>query len=324
RYWDGSQWTENVSDAGVASTDPYDAAAPDGPGSTEPTVVTPVGDTTDSYPTATPPASPPYVPPSPVADGGGDGGSKRGLVLGGANLAAVAIAVIAILALGGDDDDPSVRAELASAIQDDTDLTQSEAECVADLLVDEAGEDAFEDTDFSADDPPTEFIAAFLAVGPQTFVDDCGVDESTFSGSTDSTDDGDEDLEDLEDACAEGDFSACDDLYFASDLGSELEEFGSTCGGIAEPQDGLCELTNGGEDEATDGLPDGFADGSFEDMLTDTYQEMFGISEEKARCLAEQISGAVQDGELNEDQITSEIFDYLEECDISLDEISAN
>ncbi|MGK2949152.1 MAG: DUF2510 domain-containing protein, partial [Acidimicrobiales bacterium] len=26
RYWDGSQWTDNVSDGGVASTDPYDAA----------------------------------------------------------------------------------------------------------------------------------------------------------------------------------------------------------------------------------------------------------------------------------------------------------
>ena len=35
RYWDGTQWTENVSDAGVASTDPYEAAAPRAPAAPE-------------------------------------------------------------------------------------------------------------------------------------------------------------------------------------------------------------------------------------------------------------------------------------------------
>ena len=28
RYWDGSQWTEHIADAGVAGTDPLEAAAP--------------------------------------------------------------------------------------------------------------------------------------------------------------------------------------------------------------------------------------------------------------------------------------------------------
>ena len=112
------------------------------------------------------------------------------------------------------------------------------------------------------------------------------------AASTDSNDDGgdsgrqcdggEEGLEDLEAACADGDFGACDDLYFASELGSELEEFGSTCGGIAEPQDGLCESTNGGEGEATGGATDGFDDGNFEDIIADAYEETFGISEEKA------------------------------------------
>jgi Protein of unknown function (DUF2510) len=353
RYWDGSQWTDNVSDAGVASTDPYEGAAseevapeavaetpgpeaePAGTGSDEPTVVTPIEDTTASYPTATttPPVPPPYVPPSPVADGGGGGGSKRGLLIGGAILAAVAIAVIAFLALGGDDD-PSVRAQLATAIEDDTDVTSDQAECIADLIVDEAGEDAFQDTDFDAEDPPPEFITAFLAVGPQAFADECGVDETAFGGSGGSTDTSDEgtdtsdegtnggedDLEALEDACADGDFEACDDLYFAAEVGSDLEDFGSTCGGTAEPQQGSCEATNGGEDEITGG----FSDGNFEDIIADTYQEAFGLSEEKAQCLAERISGAIEDGELNEEEAMSEIFEYLEECDISLEEIGAN
>ena len=314
RYWDGSQWTENVSDAGVASTDPYDAAEADPAaplGSTEPTIVTPVGDSTDSYPTAPtpPPAAPPYVPPSPVADGGrdGDGGSKRGLVIGGAILAAVAIAVVAFLALGGDDDDPSVRAELASVIQSETDLSDSEAECVADLLVDEAGEDASR-TPTSTPRTPAGVHCGVPRRRPADVrrrlrrgrVQLGRVDRqqrATVEAAAAATV-AMSDLQDLEAACADGDFGACDDLYFASEIGSDLEEFGSTCGGIAEPQEGLCESTDGGEGEAADGNTDGLGDGNFRDMLTDTYQEMFSISEEKAQCLAEQVSGAIRDGEL--------------------------
>ena len=116
-------------------------------------------------------------------------------MIGGAILAAVAIAVVAFLALGGDDDGSS----------------------------DEASN---ESTDASDEDNSTD-------------------------------DGGEEDLEDLEDACADGDFGVCDDLYFAAELGSELEEFGSTCGGIAEPQEGFCETTNGGEDEPPDGTRTG-------------------------------------------------------------------
>ena len=29
RYWDGSQWSEHVADAGVSGTDPLDAVAPE-------------------------------------------------------------------------------------------------------------------------------------------------------------------------------------------------------------------------------------------------------------------------------------------------------
>ncbi len=42
-------------------------------------------------------------------------------------------------------------------------------------------------------------------------------------------------LDDLYDDCESGDLVACDDLYFQAPLGSEYEEFGSTCGGIGGP-----------------------------------------------------------------------------------------
>jgi hypothetical protein len=105
RYWDGTAWTEHVANAGVASIDPYEAGGSTPPPDA-PTLVTPVSaDDTASYPTAGPPG--PYAPPPPVATGGtspAEGRSRRRLAIGGGILAAVALAVIAILALGGDDE----------------------------------------------------------------------------------------------------------------------------------------------------------------------------------------------------------------------------
>jgi hypothetical protein len=44
----------------------------------------------------------------------------------------------------------------------------------------------------------------------------------------------DDALAGLEEACAGGDWTACDDLYFQAPAGSELEEFGRTCGGVTD------------------------------------------------------------------------------------------
>ena len=258
RYWDGTQWTDNVADAGVASKDPYapvvaeptpslstpsDAPSPEDASAEAPTVVTPVSsDETTEYPAAATPT--PYVPPTPVATGGdGTGGRKRNrLVIGGAILAAVAVAVIAFLALGGEDDEP----------------------------------------------------AAPLA------------DEAT--STTEPAGRGEETLEDLREACADGDFEACDLLYISAERGSDLEVFGSTCGGIAAPQDGSCEATNGGEI-----IPGGF---SPEDLM-----QAYGIDEEQAECVAERIGDAIRDGDLDVEQGLSNIFEVAAECDISLEEL---
>jgi hypothetical protein len=266
----------------------------------------------------------------------GDGGSKKGLLIGGAILAAVAIAVVAFLALGGDDED-DVRTQLASTLERETDLSGSDAECVADFFVDELGEDAFEGVDFDAADAPDELEEAFVDAGPRA-IEECDIDVSALGGvddggtdATDGTDEGDdggseEDLATLEDDCSNGDFAACDSLYFAADVGSDLEEFGSTCGGTADAQEGQCELTNGGEDSPGDGgitdspaLPDDFSD-----ILADTYEESFNLSREKAECLADKLADAIEDGTIDQEQVMTDFFDYLEDCDISMEEIGAN
>lgn len=56
----------------------------------------------------------------------------------------------------------------------------------------------------------------------------------------------DADLDRLWTSCGDGDMQACDDLYFESDVGSDYEAFGATCGYRIETND-LC----------VDAMPDG-------------------------------------------------------------------
>jgi hypothetical protein len=354
RYWDGSQWTDNVSDAGVADTDPYVAdadatvadapaaaadepAAPEPPAPVDPTVVDPAPpapDATAAWPTTpaapgfpTPP--PPYVPTAPVSPGGG-GGSKRGLLVGGGILAAIAIAVVAFLALGGDDDESDIRAQLASALQRDTELSPSDAECVADFFVDDLGEDAFEGVDFTAADPPEELQSAFVESGFKA-VEECDLDASAFGGETpDTSDDGgdgtygsDPELDALYDSCEDGDYAACDELYNSSPSGSEYEEFADTCGERNEPSGYCVDIYEDGDDSGglTDGaeLPDNYAD-----ILADTYEESLGLSREQAECLADKLTRAIEGGDLTEEDAVAGFMEYLSDCDIDPEEIGAN
>lgn len=201
--------------------------------------------------------------------------------MGGGILAAIAIAVVAFLALGGDDDE-SIETQLAASFARDTGASDEEAACVARLLVDEAGEDAFKDTDFSASDPPPEVVTALLAMEPEKLMDECGIDEEAFGGTDGSTD-------------------------------------GSTD-----------ESTDTSADASTDGFTDGITDSSAlpegfdEETLADTYEQMLGLRPDQAECLAGKLKDAIESGELNEEQVTSEFFDYLSDCDISMEEISGN
>jgi hypothetical protein len=57
-----------------------------------------------------------------------------------------------------------------------------------------------------------------------------------------------------------------------------------------------------------------------EEILNEAYQEM-GLREDQAECLTDRILEAMESGELDEEQAMSEIFDYLEECDIDLEDL---
>jgi hypothetical protein len=388
RYWDGTQWTEHVSNAGVASTDPYEAATapadavqegpetaatePDGPTTpdapaeadaatapdapteavptsgdaapTDPTVVDAAAvdaDTTAAWPTQpdAPAPPPPYVPVATDGEGGDDGGSKKRLLIGGGILVAIVIAVIAFMSLSGDDDSSDVRGQLAAKLQEEEGLSSQQADCVAGLIVDEAGEDAFSDTDFDADDPPPEFVAAVLSVGLSTLSEECGLDDDAFTSSSNDTgttqsepgdaEEGsygsDPELDALYDDCAAGDVEACDDLYFQSPSGSEYEEFGDTCGGRNEPS-GTCQsLYPDGVDASSSGSGSSSeVSGDVQDMIADVYESTFDLDRDKAECLAEQMGGLVESGEIAQNEALTEVFDYLSDCDISIGEISGN
>ncbi|MDH5236099.1 MAG: DUF2510 domain-containing protein, partial [Acidimicrobiia bacterium] len=99
RYWDGTQWTEHVSDAGVQSTDPLEQAAQPGG----------VVDPTQTIVTGGAPTAP--MPSAPAADGlpqyANSGAQKSGgfpivpVVLG---LVAAAVVIGALVFfIGGDD-----------------------------------------------------------------------------------------------------------------------------------------------------------------------------------------------------------------------------
>lgn len=364
RYWDGSTWTDNVSDAGVASTDAYEAAAvadaapaapsepspppppvePTTAGWAEPTTAMPVAgaEPTATWPTPpAPPAPPGYAPPPPGGpiEPPGSGGSKKGLLIGGGILAVIAIIVAVLLLGGGDDKDgESVTTQLAAQFKRGGDLTNAQADCIAESVVDEMGEDAFDGVDFTADEPPEE-IQDELFSAALNALEDCDIDPADFGGSTDDTtdttegsDDGgdggdgsygsDPELDDLYDACADGDFQACDDLYLQSPAGSEYEEFGDTCGDRNEPQGYCVDLY--GEDGGGDGGTGGALPDDFEDQLAQIYEDSLGLSSEQAQCLAGKLADAVSSGDITEDEAFSDVFGFLEACDIDPSEISGN
>lgn len=89
RYWDGFNWTSDVSDGGVTSFDPYEAA-PQQPQQ-------PLGYGPQGY------SSGPY---GAQPAGGGGSGPSTGLLVGlGAAILVVIIAIVFVVASGGDDDD---------------------------------------------------------------------------------------------------------------------------------------------------------------------------------------------------------------------------
>lgn len=287
RYWDGTRWTDNVSDAGVAGTDPFDGPtstvpptppAPEAPADPSPTVAMGV-------PAADPTASWPAVPATPVsaggdpASGGSSGGSKKGFLIGGGILAIIAI-VVAVLALGGDDDDGNdrdrIHGELTSTLQDEADLSARDSRCVADFIIDELGEDTLADVDFDADEPPAEIYDDFF--------------EAMGDGMID-----------------------CEVSGFDLDLPDDTDTTDDTADDTTDDTDDLDDLGD------IDELPAGVRE-----EMASQFEQQLGLSPEKADCLAGRMFDVIESGAIDEEDAMSDFMAYLSDCDISLSELSPN
>jgi hypothetical protein len=279
RYWDGRQWTDHVADAGVAGEDPYEP---------------PVAATSDPEPTAEPEAVVSADAPTAITPVAGDDTTQYPTAPAAAPYPPPPAYVPPTPVATGASHEEKGRRRLiiGGAI-----LAVAALAVIAFLAL---GGD---------DDEPTDP----LANGSVPTTEDTGGDDG------DGGDGGGESLEDLRDACASGDFAACDSLYFAAEAGSDLEGFGSTCGGTAPPQSGACEVTNGGEDVPVGGFdPD-----DLDDIYQDAFESM-GLTEDQAECLTDHIIDAIDSGDIDEDQALEGYLSFLEDCDISLEDIGAN
>jgi len=183
RYWDGSTWTDHVSDRGVAATDPIaDATAAPAQASPAaqptPARTAPTPDPTQVTPTsATPPATPVFTGGAAVSTGR----SKTSMLIGGAIAVAVVVAAGAFFLLRGDDtrDVGVARAGLLN-ILDETDAPSDVTDEAVDIgacpfdfagpattALQEADRDV---TDVDAD---TNLVVVFLPPDEQTLT--CGV-----------------------------------------------------------------------------------------------------------------------------------------------------
>jgi len=81
---------------------------------------------------------------------------------------------------GGDADD--LKAELSEEFQDDgAGLDEGDADCFAEVIVDEIGADELADVDFSAESPPAELEDEFAAAA-QKAIADCDIDPESLGG----------------------------------------------------------------------------------------------------------------------------------------------
>lgn len=102
--------------------------------------------------------------------------------------------------------------------------------------------------------------------------------------------------------------------YAKDECGIDLESSGDT-GDDSSTDDTAADSDESSDDTVSD-VP---ASGDMVEQLAAVYEETFGISNEKATCLAEAIFGA--GGELADASDPSAAMELLDDCDISLDEI---
>ena len=95
-------------------------------------------------------------------------------------LGATAVLLLTAGACGNSDGEltaADIKTELSANFQSGGDgLTKEQADCYADLLIEEVGVDKLKDIDLSADTPPAEIQDA-VATASEKAIDECGLPE---------------------------------------------------------------------------------------------------------------------------------------------------
>ena len=97
-------------------------------------------------------------------------------------LGAAAALLLTAAACGSSEDELSaadIKTELSANFQSGEDgLTKEQADCYADLIIEEAGVDTLKDIDLSAETPPAEIQDAVAAATARS-VDECGLPDGS-------------------------------------------------------------------------------------------------------------------------------------------------
>lgn len=193
RYWDGTAWTDQVSDGGVVSTDPPGDAPTEvtTPGAGGETVATPVvGPPLAGTPTGPPAAGGPYVTPT-------ESDKKLPVgILALAGLAVVAVVAALVIFLGGGDDGGSDNVASTDDLSDLSDL--SDASDLSDFSDFSDLSDLPDLSDFSDFSDLSDFTDLFTDFSD--FSDDFSDFSDDFSDeATDEEDEPDTDLDGVPD-----------------------------------------------------------------------------------------------------------------------------
>lgn len=321
RYWDGSNWSDQVSNDGEVAVDPPQADLADEGAGAEPTAAPAPPETSSGAAEPPPtegvpatgwgaPAAPPAWGDQPAPDpttsmvtaGGAGGGSaavgstptssgeppkrssgnKPAFIIGGILLLLV-IGAGAYLLLSGDDD--ASRAELIAAFQDEGDLDEETATCVVDALDDEIGLDRLTEI---AEDSDTATKAEELAL--------TGAVIGCFGGD------------------ALGDNTGGDDTTDGADT-TETTDDDDTTPTTERASDGVGGIPEIGPGET--------------DEIVDMFIQMFGFTEEQATCFTDELiggdnpafNGMLEGSDEIDAGMMTAMFDVFAECDIPLESL---
>ncbi|HSL58661.1 MAG TPA: DUF2510 domain-containing protein [Acidimicrobiales bacterium] len=312
RWFDGTAWTDQVSNDSVVSVDPPDPGGAPAPGAAPPPGSEPTAAMAPVGGAPVPPAA--AAPAAPVAAAGGGGsGNKVPLILG-------AVAVVALIGagafffLGGDDDGISgdERASLIAEITADG-WTEDQAGCLLDALVDELGADevrVLSQNDSDADLGSEQAAAVFAAY------ERCDLD---LFGPGDAGGDDDPVIVDDEDDTADG-----------SGDGSGDDQGSDGAGGDATTGD---DGDTGSDGDAGGAVGDGDLPDGFLELFTEGLLAGGEFTEDQARCFAEALTslegldleGAGDDPDAFAESLESDptiffaLFGAFAECGIPLD-----